>query len=392
MPTATPTPKLVPQARKCKNPRRAPRGRPTERVFVEPVRVHLQHLMDEDPRIGLADIARAVDLAEATIRYLMQSRVTVQRFTAEALLAVTVETALAARVMQDVAPTREHLEEILRHSGCTQAAIAAASGMDLRQISEVLNGTRVKVHRNTERHLLNLTVAAVRRKSLYVSPRKTVTMLRALQANGHSLQELGTRLGLSKTPYFISDTGRRLTRDMERKVAALYAEIGDRPGPSDRARGLAGRLGYYPPIHYDEDMRLIPESIPRPSDWIPQVSPQERSRRYLRIMGLTLREYTAAEIADMMKVHPKLIERARKDTGLRLNANRSALLDLPYVRTGQDELVAAITVATAGVNLMEEADVLDTPDIDHVALWAALLVDAERIRSQPSPQTAQTAA
>lgn len=391
MPTATPTPKLVRQARRCKDPKRFPRGRPTERVYAVPVKAHIEALLENDVITG-ADIARAADVSPGTIAA-ARTRTTVQRWVAESILAVTIEAAVGARAMCDVDRSRAHLETLLQFEDCTPAAIASASGMDPRQISEVLNGVRERVHPDTERILLGLDAYVVRRNAALVSPRRAVARLRALQANGWSLHELGLRLGLTKSPYYMNWLDvQRITQEQDRKAERLFHEIGDRQGPSARAAAIAGRLGHYPPIHYDEEMRLIRESIPRPSDWIPQVTPQERARRYLRIMGLTLREYTATEIAKMMKVHPKLIERARKETGLRLNANRTALLDLPYVRTGQDELVAAITAATAGINLLEEADVMDTYDTDHVALWAALLADAERIRSQAAPQTAQTAA
>jgi hypothetical protein len=351
-------------------------------VYAEPVREHVEALITGQ-QVSAADIARAAGLSSGTVRGLRKLR-TMTRFSAEALLRVTPESANAARVLLDVTPAREHLLQLLEQEDCSAAAITAASGMDDKQIAEVLSGVRSKIHPDTERILLGLNAYVVRRNAALVSPRRAITRLRALQANGHGVFALGERLGfVRRSPYYLtwSGTGRRITQDQDRKAEALYHEIGDRPGPSRRAAAIARDLGYYPPIHYDEDMRLIRESIPD-QRWTPLSSPEDRARTNLRILGLTLREYTGAQIAARVGYSAKKVERIRREIGLRLDSNACDSLLLDYIKPGQDALVEQIRRHVEDIDLNESLPMVDKPHLDYVALWDSLRLSAERLRAE----------
>lgn len=370
------------QGRGCR-----PSGRPTERVYSDPVQRHLKALL-EDPLIGAPDIARAAGVNQTTIRNVPKLRA-LQRWSAEAILAVTPEAARAARVMLDVTPAREHLLKLMESEDCTAAAITAASGMDDRQIDQILSGLRSKIHPDTERILLSLDPYVVRRNAGLVSPRRAITRLRALQANGHSTYALGLRLGYVKAPHYLGTnwSGQRITQDQDRKIEALYIEIGDQPGPSYRAARIARRLGYYPPIHYDEEMRLIPGSIPS-SHWTPLTAPEDRARNKLRMLGLTLREFSGQEIADRIGVSPKTVERARGEIGIRLDRNAMESIFFPFIRPGQDALLELIRQHTNGIDLNESVTVLDDADLDYVAMWNSLRVAAAELRTAPEQDLA----
>lgn len=81
----------------------------------------------------------------------------------------------------------------------------------------------------------------------------TARRIRALVAIGWSYDQIGQRLGcawrnvqrlaLQKRPTVEQRTARR--------VARLYRELSVRPGPSQRARSIADRKGWYSPIFWD---------------------------------------------------------------------------------------------------------------------------------------------
>lgn len=374
MTTTAPQPTLVPQRKRRPDPTRE-----TSRVYAEPVHAHLKMLTSLDG-VTHGVIAKAANLPPTTVSTAVH-RATVQRFTAEILLAVTPERALAARAFVPAGPSRDHLNRLLEYPDVNYIALAAAAGMHAKQITEVLNGSRAHVKPETEKILLALTPRQARRNATFVSTRVAITRLRALQANGHTPRSLGRMLGLKEAPYWLqpsTDPCLTITQERDRDIERLYSRIGDQRGPSRRAARAARALGYYPPIHYDDDMNLIRESIVTSRTPAPEVSGSTRARDRLRILGLTLREHTAAEIATMLRCSEKKVERARKDVGLRLESTEQLLADLPYVKRGQDELVALIAQHTADIQILDDSDVLDGPDLDYVELWKSLVDGAKR--------------
>jgi transcriptional regulator with XRE-family HTH domain len=87
--------------------------------------------------------------------------------------------------------------------------------------------------------------------------------LQALAAIGWSAEELGARLGITAQAL-------RRTRSHEgpverrthERVIALYDEISMTPGPSKRARSLAVRNGWAPPLAWDDDALDDPNAEP----------------------------------------------------------------------------------------------------------------------------------
>jgi hypothetical protein len=264
--------------------------------------------------------------------------------------------------------------------------------MALNNVAKILDENRKGVFIETRRAILGLTPYQVRRNAYLVSKRRAVTRLRALQANHWPLRQLAQKLGYVGDGFpFMQGKSKMVTQDVDRAVEALYNEIGDAVGPSPRAAALARAAGYWPPIHYDEDMNLIPGSIPSEAKWVPALTQQERARIRLRILGLTLREYSMADIAMAIGESEKKVERARKMVGLRLERNRGVLLDLPYIKHGQEELVALIEEHTAPIALLEDIAAVDKLGTDYVALWDSLLEGAKRLRGD-APMVAEQAA
>lgn len=212
-----------------------------------------------------------------------------------------------------------------------------------------------------------------------VSPEQAITRIRALQAQRWPESALAARLGYdTEIPFLLP--GCQITREMNELVAELYDEIGDHKGPSAEAEAEARRLGYWPAIHYDDDMSLIRGSIR--TRW--QGDP-DRHRRWLLSMALTARGVETTGIVKVlalalndadMHAAKKQIERARKQIGLRLNSNLT-ILEPCRVMSGQDALLREIHAHTAGIAVWERIDDLDEPGLDYEALWLSLCDTAD---------------
>lgn len=85
----------------------------------------------------------------------------------------------------------------------------------------------------------------------------------ALRRLGWPLSELATRIGTTKST--LSQSMRvtnHVTLDRHMAMMDLYRELSDRPGPNTRTRLRAERLGYPPPIAWDDDTIDDPQARP----------------------------------------------------------------------------------------------------------------------------------
>jgi len=355
---------------------------PRRSVSTARAREHLAQLL-KHPGVKGADIARAAGMADTSFLNIFR-RESVYSSTSEAFLAVTLDAVLDNQKVVDATQTREHVEHLLEGEDASYAAIAAASGLTYDVIQFIAEGRRTNIVAVTARSILKLTPYIVRRNAAWVSPRRTVTRLRALQAQRFTYQYLAEQLGLKDGGTIAQITGTKglVAQDTERKVEALYNRLENRQGPSALSAVMARRAGYWPSIHYDEDMNLIRESIPNKHAYAPMVSPQQRARGRLRVMGLTLREMAGSEIAMIVRGADKTIERTRREVGLRLENHRGPLNEKPFIKVGQEDLVKLIIEHTAPIVLSEEVDSFDDPDTDYVALWNSLVAGAQRFRER----------
>lgn len=353
---------------------------PAHRVPAAPARIHLFGLLGPD--VSLSAVARAAGLPVVTVINLNdESFEKCSLATSEAIRATTAEAVRKCSYAPErVAP---RLRTLLEFEDCTPMAIAAAAGLNVATIRRILDGDREVLRVATVRALRGLTPYIVRRNAASVSPRRAATRLRALQANGWSLRALGQRLGYAHGLTMHQFTGKLILQDLDRRVEALYLELENRPGGNSRSAEAAARLGYYPPIYYDDDMNLVKAWIPPKYNKL-ATSTQERARNRLRVMGLTLRNHSAPEIENLVKVESKTVERARKMVGLHLARNPAEVLvaDAPYIQPGQEELIEIIAKHTAGIALLEPVDAIDDPDIDYAARWKSLVAAAEQHKAR----------
>lgn len=340
-------------------------------------RAHLETLLTHTHG-SFIPIAKATGLHRTTLENVRAGQAMTD-YTRDCILTVGAKDLAPRQIWADARKVRTHIQELLKAEDSNPAAIAAASGTSSFTIRELLAGRHRRVHPRVYRAIMCLTPATVRAHVGLVSPHRAITRLRALQANRWPLAHLAAELGYRhrRIQFFKQAT---ITAELDQKVEELYRRVGDRKGPSEKAARMAKQLGYWPPIHYDDDMNLIPESIPSSSGdatW-----DGDRFRRWLRIMAFTARGESTMVIGRIMglrgaqhTVH-KSIERVRRDIGLRLIPSVGTPDD-GRVMPGQDALLRAIEEHTKGIALHERIELLDDPGLDYKALWYSLCDTAD---------------
>lgn len=204
-----------------------------------------------------------------------------------------------------------------------------------------------------------------------------VTRVRALQAQRWPLHWIAEQLGYPAEIPFLADSP--VSPEEDRCVRALFERTGDRQGPCEDSAIAAHALGYWPAIHYDEDMRFIRGSI----RGVTQITDPDRYRRYLVILALTVRDFDHAMICRVLNEDPddrafeKVAGRTRREIGLRMRSSSKMILEPSRLMPEQAPLFRAIRDHTRGIAVLELVDELDDPDLNYRALWRSLCDTAD---------------
>ena len=157
----------------------------------------------------------------------------------------------------DAGPVKAHVA-MLRAAGVGKRTIAMRAGVSQTVIDRLLGINTEKpcnrVRPETARRILAVKGSDVADGS-YVDTIGTTRRLRGLVAIGWTQTELATRIGWSVCNLNSIVMARRpgVTVDTARLVAALYDELSMTPGPSSRARAVAARHGWLPPLAWDDE-------------------------------------------------------------------------------------------------------------------------------------------
>lgn len=116
-------------------------------------------------------------------------------------------------------------------------------------------------------------MAKARGESYTVSARGSIRRIHALIAIGWSMEHQAERLGLKKQViqnFAVKSPDTRIRIATAKRYADLYDELHMTPGPSERARQIARRRGWVPPLAWDDidndetpDMAAIPAPLRR---------------------------------------------------------------------------------------------------------------------------------
>lgn len=175
----------------------------------------------------------------------------------------------------DPARAVEHVAA-LRAQGVGLRLISDQTGIARSSLSKLRSRSRISV--DTEARILAVYPLPAR-----VDGTGTRRRLQALMAIGWSGQQLADRMGWTNANLhkLLRDTGNVSTRTAQ-LVAGIYDRLWDRPGSSVRARNLASRKGWAPPLAWDDDTIDDPQQAA--ADW-------QRSPRRTRSSEELLEDY-----------------------------------------------------------------------------------------------------
>lgn len=176
----------------------------------------------------------------------------------------------------DAQPVRDHILA-LADAGISWKRLHKLSGVPLSSISRIIHGRggRQRGHEGPAKHVTSSTadrILAVPVPTVWWTcaadgrcgdQSGTTRRLQALVAIGHTQSALARRLDVVETNATALFFGRRqVTAGRARQVAALYDQLSMTPGESERARRRAERLGWLPPLAWDDDTLDDPTAVP----------------------------------------------------------------------------------------------------------------------------------
>ena len=162
----------------------------------------------------------------------------------------------------EAAPVRARLRSML-DAGVPLRTLGRVTGLSATTVSTIVDGSQEHVQRATAARVRHLTLT-----SLYASvssghvPRVgAARRVQALLALGWTHHELGAA-GIANSAQIIGAPGELITLHRWRQVRDVYDAQSMTRGPSPRTRARAARLGYAPPLAWDEDTLDDPNATP----------------------------------------------------------------------------------------------------------------------------------
>lgn len=179
----------------------------------------------------------------------------------------------------DAGPVRAHIRK-LRAAGLGWKRVADRAGIPESTVWKLLYGDpkrgqtpSKRVRRRTARAILAVTCDLdALGATVHVPATGTVRRLRALVAIGWSQSKLAVMLGRLPANLGKTMSATEVAAGTARSVRDLYDRLWDRPPPetthserqsASRARNLARRNGWVPPMAYDDDALDDPEATPQ---------------------------------------------------------------------------------------------------------------------------------
>jgi hypothetical protein len=223
-----------------------------------------------------------------------------------------------------VVPAERALAHVnrLRAAGMSDGAILRAAGLGDHVLRDLPHRTR-GILSTTEARILAVRPGA--HHQYLVPALGTTRRLRALGAMGWTLADIASRTRMSKKTLSLLMAGCQecMTREGAEQITSVYDQLCMRCGPSERARVMARRKGWAPPLAWDEGTMDDPHATPDPNA-IPD--PEERP-------GAELNMAQFMELLDF----GQLPEQAAARVGVTLGA-----IEVAARRHGRDDVLDRI--------------------------------------------------
>jgi hypothetical protein len=224
---------------------------------------------------------------------------------------LSIDIARGIRRLHDASQARAHIQRLQAHKW-THRQIAAAAGIPKSTVSTIAGGQPTTSRRNVAAILSVPIGPAPATPPKTQDATGTTRRIRGLVWMGYSLVNLACRLDMTEDR--LSSIARStvdVVRISEaRKIARLYRELSQLPGPSSRAAGDARRKGWHGPLAWDaiDDPACDPETTG-------QATGTSRSKAVIDlelVARRTSQGHTAEQIAEEIGCHKRSVVRARR--------------------------------------------------------------------------------
>lgn len=242
----------------------------------------------------------------------------------------------------DVEPVREHIRMLMEH-GIGWKRIADLAGVSQNAVNSALYRRSGK--KNQSRRINARSAAAILKiqptwellsPDAHVNPTGTERRIQALVSIGWSQADLAKQLGLHRDALHVGRrAGTPITRRNADRIAELYRQLQDTPGPSLHARRWAERHGWLGPDWWDEDTIDDPYHIPPVHETKPDPRSVDWAAVELAVQGKPHRILTDAERIEAVARVPHLglneasrVLRIRDLTIKKIRADLAARMDV----------------------------------------------------------------
>lgn len=261
------------------------------------------------------------------------------------------------RAQVPAGPVRQYLEYLAR-CGMGIKAVARVTGLPVSTISAIRFGRQAKdgswvpakrVGQRTAHRILDIEVRLdVIADGALVDARGTIRRLQALQAIGWTTRMLAARMGIAESNFSRTMHEVRVTAAKARQVVHLYDELWDARPPASTPReresiarviARAAARGWVPPMAWDDidlddapptaDLELCDDTDAEAPEVDHGINVAiavsggrielDRDERLEALKILHRRGYLDGELADLLCVCTRTIERDRKHLGLVAN-------------------------------------------------------------------------
>lgn len=234
------------------------------------------------------------------------------------------------------ARVRAHLEGVLA-AGATRCGLARVAGVSPQTVYGVLDPDRRWVQQGTARRLLAVTIDQVMTRpdpDGFVPAVGARRRIEALLAIGWRHTDITARMpGRHVSSVVLHQAGHLIARATHDAVTAAYDALSMTPGPSDITRARAARLGYVPPLGWDDDTIDDPTAVPQHDATAPPGADVvdhtavdltlagvrltlTRAERHIALAQLVNEGLSDAAIAERLGVTDRTILRDRQALGL----------------------------------------------------------------------------
>ena len=162
------------------------------------------------------------------------------------------------------APVRAKLRRLV-DSQVPLRTLGRVTGLSPTTVRKILDGEQASVQRATAARVLQMSPQDVylAQSTGHVPRIGAVRRVQALLAMGWPHRALGDA-GIANSAQIIGTTGDLITVQRWRQVRDVYDRLSMTPGPSPETRGWAAKLGYPPPLAWDEESIDDPSATPYP--------------------------------------------------------------------------------------------------------------------------------